>query len=520
MSAVLGSHEIPVEKVALNRRMITGSVMLATIIQALDTTIANVALPHMQGSLSASQDQITWVLTSYIVAAAIATPLTGWLCDRYSQKRVFLVSVAGFTFASLLCGIAGSLTEIVAARLLQGLFGAALVPLSQAVMLEITPPAERGSAMAVWGMGVMVGPILGPTLGGWLTDSYDWRWVFFINLPIGALAFYGIWRYIHPVKAARSMRFDMFGFAALSLAIGALQMLLDRGQDNDWFSSTETWIEFLLFVIAAACFAVHTAFTPAGKSFLDYRLLKNGNYVTGLIFIFIVGMVLYATRALTPPMLQSLMDYPVSTVGILTAPSGMGTMLAMLIVGKLVGKVDLRALLLGGFTITAFSLWQMSGYTLVLSESDIVWPGVIQGIGLGLVFVPLSTATFATLQPQMFSQGTAIYSLIRNIGSSIGISLVQTLLVRNTQVAHSSLAQTVNMAAANGALSNPAYDVAKPAGLALLNAEVNRQAAMIAYIDDFRLMLILTLCVIPLLWLIKPPRRGAAPGAAAHAAMD
>ena len=520
MSAVLSATEIPVEPRPLNRRMIMGSVMLATIIQALDTTIANVALPHMQGSLSASQDQITWVLTSYIVAAAIATPLTGWLCDRFSQKKVFLVSVAGFTIASLLCGIAGSLTEIVVARLLQGLFGAALVPLSQAVLLEITPPADRGSAMAGWGMGVMVGPILGPSLGGWLTDSYDWRWVFFINLPLGALAFWGIWRYIHPTKASRSMRFDMFGFASLSLAIGALQMLLDRGQENDWLSSPETWVELIIFVVAAACFAVHTAFTPAGKSFFDYRLLKNGNYVTGLVFIFIVGMVLYATRALTPPMLQSLMNYPVAAVGLLTAPSGAGTMLAMLVVGRLVGKVDLRALLLAGFTITAFSLWQMSGYTLVLSESDIVWPGVIQGIGLGLVFVPLSTATFATLQPAMFSQGTAIYSLIRNIGSSIGISLVQTLLVRNTQIAHSSLAATINTTTSAGALPGAAYDLARPAGLALLNAEVTRQASMIAYIDNFKLMLIMTICVIPLLWLIKPPKRGVTSDAAAHAAMD
>lgn len=515
----MSARQMPVDPLPLNRRMITLSVMLATIIQALDTTIANVALPHMQGSLSASQDQITWVLTSYIVAAAIATPLTGWLCDRFTQKTVFLVSVAGFTAASLLCGIAGSLAEIVGARLLQGLFGAALVPLSQAVMLQITPPAQRGSAMAVWGTGVMVGPILGPTLGGWLTDSYDWRWVFFINLPLGALAFWGIWRYIHPSRALRSMRFDVFGFTTLSIAIGALQMLLDRGQDNDWFSATETWIELLLFLIASACFAVHTAFTPAGKSFLDYRLLKNGNYVTGLVFIFIVGAVLYATRALTPPMLQSLMAYPVTAVGLLTAPAGAGTMLTMLLVGRLVGKVDVRLLLLTGFGITAFSLWQMSDYTLVLSQSDVVWPGLIQGIGLGLVFVPLSTATFATLEPAMFSQGTALYSLTRNIGSSIGISLVQTLLVRNTQIAHASLVQNINGTAANAALAGTAMDLNQPAGLAMLNAEVSRQAAMIAYVDDFKLMLVLTLCVIPLLWLIKPPRRQAA-APDAHVAME
>jgi DHA2 family multidrug resistance protein len=499
----------------LNRRMITGSVMLATIIQALDTTIANVALPHMQGSLSASQDQITWVLTSYIVAAAIATPLTGWLCDRFTQKTVFLVSVAGFTAASLGCGLSGSLTQIVAARLLQGLFGAALVPLSQAVLLEINPPEKRGSAMAVWGMGVMVGPILGPSLGGWLTDSYDWRWVFFINLPIGALAFYGIWRYIRPGSASRSMRFDVFGFATLSLAIGALQMMLDRAQDNDWFASSETWVECSVFVVALAFFAVHTAFSPAGQSFLDYRLLKNRNYVTGLLFIFIVGAVLYATRALTPAMLQSLMDMPVAVVGLLTAPSGMGTMLAMLLVGRLVGRVDLRLLLWVGFGITALSLWQMSGYTLVLSQSDIVWPGVLQGIGLGLIFVPLSTATFATLQPQMFSQGTALYSLMRNIGSSIGISLVQTLLVRNTQVAHASLVATAH----TSALGN---DYSSLASQLQLNGEITRQASMIAYVDDFRLMLLLTLLVMPLLWLIQAPKKRAADGggASAHVALE
>jgi len=281
----------------VNHRMITLSIMLATIIQALDGTIANVALPHMQGSLSASQDQITWVLTSFIVAAAIATPLTGWLCDRYSQKRIFLISIAGFTAASVLCGVSASLGQIVLARLLQGLFGAALVPLSQAVLLDINPPHKHGSAMAVWGMGVMIGPILGPTLGGWLTDSYNWRWVFFINVPVGSLAFYGIWKYIRQVPAARRMTFDMFGFATLSIAIGALQLLLDRGEQNDWFSARETWIEAIVLAMSFSYFIAHTAFRPAGKSFFDYRLLKNANYVTGLLLIFIVGMVLFATRA-------------------------------------------------------------------------------------------------------------------------------------------------------------------------------------------------------------------------------
>ena len=518
MSAVMPLGAVAPEPV-LNRKMITLSVMLATIIQALDTTIANVALPHMQGSLSASQDQITWVLTSYIVAAAIATPLTGWLCDRFSQKSVFLASVAGFTVASALCGLSGSLGEIVLARLLQGLFGAALVPLSQAVMLEINPPEKRGSAMAIWGVGVMVGPILGPTLGGWLTDSYDWRWVFFINLPLGALAFYGVWRYIHRVPARLQMSFDTFGFAMLTLAIGSLQMLLDRGEQNDWLASTETWVELILFVGSAAFLIAHTATTPPEKAFIDYRLFKDRNFSTGVLFIFVVGAVLYATRALTPPMLQGLMGYPVATAGLVTAPSGAGTMLSMFIVGKLVGKVDLRLLLLGGFGVTAFSLWQMTGYTLVLSEGDIVWPGLIQGMGLGLVFVPLSAATFASLPPASFAQATATYSLMRNIGSSIGISLVQTMLVRNTQIAHSSLAEKVTSGrmAMQGPPGAAGYNLQIGARLEALNNEVTRQASMIAYVDDFKLMLALTLAVIPLLLLIRPARRGAA---VVHAAVD
>jgi MFS transporter, DHA2 family, multidrug resistance protein len=493
----------------LNRPMITLSIMLATIMQTLDSTIANVALPHMQGSLSASQDQIAWVLTAYIVASAIATPLTGWLCDRFGQKSVFLASICGFTLASVLCGISNSLLEIVVARLLQGVFGAALVPLAQVVLMDINPREKQGSAMAVWGMGVMVGPILGPTLGGWLTDSYNWRWVFFINIPIGILAFYGMWKYIRPDQGRRTQRFDVFGFATLSLGIGALQLLLDRGQQNDWFSSTESWIEVVVAVVAATYFVAHTMTTPAKQSFLDYRLLKNQNYVTGLLFIFVVGMVLYATRALTPTMLETIFGYPVATTGLVTAPTGIGTMLAMLIAGRIIGKVDLRLTLLGGFLITAFALWQMTGYSLDLSESDIVWPGAIQGFGTGFVFVPLSAATFATLSTEMRAQGTALYSLVRNVGSSIGISLVQTLLTRNTVIAHAALVERVT--SGSSAWNNPAvagaYNVHTPAGAAFLDAAVTQQAVMIAYIDDFWFMLFLTLLVIPLLLLIRPPAR-------------
>jgi DHA2 family multidrug resistance protein len=491
----------------VNRRMITISIMLATIMQTLDGTIANVALPHMQGSMSASQDQIAWVLTAYIIASAIATPLTGWVCDRFGQKTVFLASVAGFTLASALCGVANTLAEIVTARLLQGVFGAALVPLSQVVLMEINPREKQGSAMAIWGMGVMVGPILGPTLGGWLTDSYNWRWVFFINIPVGIIAFYGIWRYIAHVPGARRMQFDRFGFATLSISIGALQLFLDRGEQNDWFNSTETWIEAVTIVVAFTYFIAHTFMTAEDQSFLDYRLLKNRNYTTGLLFIFVVGMVLYATRALTPTMLENVLGYPVATTGLVTAPTGIGTMIAMLIVGRMMTGIDLRLILFIGFSLNAIALWQMCGYALTLSEWDIIWPGLIQGVGVGLVFVPLSTVTFATLSPAMRAQGTAIFSLIRNIGSSIGISLVQTMLVRNTQMSHAALVEHVTRL--NPAWNNPAiakiYDVSGPSGMAALDAAVGLQASMIGYIDDFWLMLILTVSVMPLILLIEPP---------------
>jgi DHA2 family multidrug resistance protein len=499
-----------------HRGMITLSIMLATLMQTLDSTIANVALPHMQGSLSASQDQITWVLTSYIVAAAIATPVTGWLCDHFGKKQVLLVSILGFTASSALCGVSISLPMIVAARLLQGLFGAALVPLSQAILLDINPREKQGQAMAIWGMGVMIGPILGPTLGGWLTDSYNWRWVFFINVPIGAFALFGVFTYIKPEFIRQHTKFDFFGFTTLSIAIGSLQAMLDRGEQLDWFNSIEIWCEALACGIGFLYFLVHTA-TAQGRSFFNRRLLADRNYLTGLVFIFVVGVTLYATRALLPPMLQTLMDYPVATAGLVIAPSGIGTMLAMLVAGKLIGQVDLRALLFLGLAITIFSLWQMASYTIVLSESDIIWPGVIQGIGLGLVFVPLSSLTFATLAPAMRAEGTAIYSLSRNIGSSIGISIVQTILTQHTQIVHSSLVEHITRF--NPLLQSPSGAGPSASMLALYDQQINAQAAMIGYIDDFKFLMWMTLLVTPLLLLIRTPKQTVA-SEASHAVMD
>jgi MFS transporter, DHA2 family, multidrug resistance protein len=486
-----------------HRGMITVSVMLATIMQALDTTIANVALPHMQGSLQASQDQITWVLTSYIVASAIALPITGWLCTQWGRRKVFIVSVIGFTAASALCGLATSLVGIVAARLLQGVFGAALVPLSQAVLLDINPPEKVGSAMAVWGAGIMVGPILGPMLGGWLTDNFDWRWVFFINLPVGLFALWGILRYM-PESRPKSEPLDMFGFVSLSIAIGLLQMLLDRGELLDWFDSLEIKLEAAGALAAFAFFAAHT-WTVKGISFLDRDLLKDRNFVTSSMFGFIVGVVLYGTMALLPTLLQNLMDYPVVYTGEVTAPRGVGTMIAMIIVGKLVRRIDLRVIMAVGFGLTAVALYQMTHITLQMDSELIIVSGFIQGLGIGFTFVPLSAAAFATLAPRLRNQGTPIFSLLRNIGGSVGISIVQALLTRGSAQAHAQLAATVSPGN-QGLINLPALiDPATQSGLAMLNAEVTRQAALIAYVNDFWVMTVITLLVIPLLLLIRRP---------------
>ncbi|HVT34642.1 MAG TPA: MDR family MFS transporter, partial [Nevskiaceae bacterium] len=425
----------------LNRMMITCTVMLTSILQTLDNTIANVALPHMQGTLSATQDQMTWVLTSYIVAAAVMTPLTGWLAGAIGRKRLFLASVAGFTVTSMLCGLAQSLPQIVLFRFLQGMAGAALVPMSQAVLFDINPPERHGKAMAAWGQGVLLGPMIGPILGGWLTDNYSWRWVFYINLPLGILAFLGVLAYL-PEGEKRRTRFDFFGFALLSIFIAALQLVLDRGPLQDWFGSTEIWIEAAAAGLALYLFAVHSA--TSREPFFRPALFKDRNFLTGNVFIFVVGIVLFATLALIPPMLQELMGYPVYQAGLLTAPRSIGSLGAMLIAGRVVGKVDSRLIIAGGFALTCFSLWQMTRFDLAMNGWPIFWSGVFQGLGTGIAYVPMAALTFATLDPGLRNEGTALFSLTRNIGSSIGISTVAALLTRNTQIVHSTLAEHVS----------------------------------------------------------------------------
>src|ERR1700724_1428850 len=366
----------------VNRAAITVCVILATLMQALDTTIANVALPYMQGSVSASQDQIAWVLTSYIVAAAIMTPPTGYLAGRFGLKRLFLFSVAGFTVASMLCGMAQSLVQIVLFRVLQGMFGAALVPLSQTVLFNINTKERQGSVMALWGVAVMGGPVLGPVLGGWLTEDYTWRYVFYINLPIGILAFLGISTFLPEPARNAGEKMDWFGFGTLSLAIGAMQVALDRGEQLDWFGSSEIVTEAIVAAAALYLFLVHT-FT-ADEPFVRPSLFRDRNFTAGIVFIAIVGLTYYASLALQPPYLQNLMNYPIVTAGLVLGPRGVGTMAAMLVVAKLTGRVDPRLLLGIGLGLTAWSFYAMTGWTPDVSQMTIIIVGGIQGIGLGL----------------------------------------------------------------------------------------------------------------------------------------
>ena len=506
-----------VDGAASSRLTITVCVILATVMQALDTTIANIALPYMQGSVAASQDQISWVLTSYIIAAAIMTPPTGFLAGRFGRKRVFLTAVAGFTFASLLCGLAQSLPEIVLFRVLQGVFGAALVPLSQAVLMEINPPARQGSAMALFGVAVMVGPILGPVLGGWLTEAHGWRWVFFINLPIGALAFLGILTFLPDTQRATDARLDWLGFGTLSIAIAALQLVLDRGELLDWFRAPEIRIEAIVAASAAYLFVVQTC--TSKQPFVRPALFRDRNFSAGVLFIGVVGMTYLASLALLTPYLQNLMGYPIVTAGIVLGPRGLGTMAALLLVGRLVGRVDTRLLLATGLGLTAWALHEMTGWTPDVSQHTIIVNGLIQGAGLGFLFVPLSTATLATLPPALRTEGAGLYNLSRNIGSTIGIAVVSSLLTSNTQVAHADLVQHVT--AANRGFELPAVaqllDPLTAAGRAALDQLITRQAQIVAYADDFRLMMIVTLAAIPLLLVFGRTHSGApAPAAVAE----
>ncbi|MDQ7018467.1 MAG: DHA2 family efflux MFS transporter permease subunit [Robiginitomaculum sp.] len=498
------SADSPSVTAGSNRAMITLSVMLATTMQAIDTTIANVALPHMQGAMAATQDQISWVLTSYIVSAAIMTPPTGFLAARFGRKRLFIGAVAGFVVASMLAGAAANLGQLVFFRLMQGAFGASLVPLSQAVLLDIYPRHQHGRAIAIWGVGVMIGPVLGPTLGGWLTETLSWRWVFYINLPVGLMAITGLSLFVKRTYRQNKLPFDWPGFALLSLSIGALQMMLDRGQSQDWFSAPEIVIEAVLAVLCLYLFVVHIMTTR--RPFLNPAMFKDRNLSMGLGFMFLVGIIFLSTMAILPPFLQTLKGWPVILTGLVLAPRGLGMMLGMMIMGRLAERFDPRFLIAGGMMMIVISLYSMSQFTLEVSQKDIIWTGFAQGLGLGSVFVPMGVITFATLDEKYRTEATALFSLVRNIGSSIGVSISFALLARNIQINHAELAAHITP-------FNPlvtALGITGPEGLgrlAIVNAQINQQAALIGYLNDFRFMMGISLLAAPFILLLRSPHK-------------
>jgi DHA2 family multidrug resistance protein len=511
--AHLAAHPLPPGQ----RIIVTIGVMMAVLLQVLDTTIANVALPHMQASLSATQESINWVLTSYIVASAIALPISGWMADRVGRKRLLLISVVGFTIASVLCASAVSLSEMVLFRALQGISGAFIVPLAQATLFDINPREKHGQAMALFGGGIMIGPILGPVLGGWLTDNYNWRWVFLVNLPVGVICTFLMLRYM-PKAEKHKRAFDLLGFALLAVALGALQMFLDRGEQKDWFESWEIIIELGVAIAAAWMFVVHLA--TAKNPLFDRSMFADRNFSTGLVFMAVTGVLLLAGLALLPPLLQNLYGYSVLQSGYLTAPRGVGTLISMLLAGRLTGKIDSRLLVGIGVSLMGISLWMMTRFALDQPSTPVITSGVVQGLGLGLIFVPLQSLAFETLAPRMRTTAAALLNLSRNIGGSVGISVVSAQLVRMTQVAHADIASNITEQTIP-TMDPTILQTIAPQGstaIAIINAEVTRQAMFIAYLDDFKLMMLVTFAVLPLLLLMK--RGGQGTGERVHAAMD
>lgn len=496
--AEAATHQLPRSQ----RLIVTVGIMAAVLLQVLDTTIANVALPHMQADLSATQDQINWVLTSYIVASAIALPISGWLADRVGRKRLLLISVVGFTASSVLCATATALGEMVLFRALQGVSGAFIVPLAQATLFDINPREKHGQAMALFGGGVMIGPILGPVLGGWLTDNYNWRWVFLVNLPVGIICILIMSQFM-PEAEKHKRRFDMFGFSLLAIALASLQFCLDRGQQNDWFSSWETIIEAGIAIGAGWMFLVHMI--TAEHPLFDRVIFKDRNFATSVVFMAVTGILLLAGLALLPPLLQNLYGYSVLQSGFLTAPRGIGTLFSMLIAGRMIGKIDARILVGIGVILMGFSLYMMTGFAIDQPSRPVIMSGIVQGLGLGLIFVPLQTLAFETLASRFRTTGAALLNLSRNIGGSIGISVVSTELVRITQVSHADLAAHItqrNIPSLDPQLFENLGRFGNVA-LAYVNAEITRQALFIAYLDDFKLMMIITFAILPLLFFMK-----------------
>jgi len=513
-------------RAAANPWLIAVAVMAATFMEVLDSTVVNVSLPHIAGNMSATTEEATWVLTSYLVANAIILPATGWLATFFGRKRFLLACILIFTCASMLCGAATSLNLLILARVLQGLGGGALQPISQAILLESFPPQRRGVAMAVFGLGIVVAPIIGPTLGGWMTDEYSWRWIFYINLPVGALALFLIQFYVEDppyIRAARPPRIDFLGFGLLALWIGCLQIALDRGQQEDWLASTFIRTLLITSVIGLALFLFRELMTD--HPLVNLRVLKNRSFSTGLVMMLAMGAVLYGSIALLPLFLQTLLGYSAMQSGLATSPRGFGSIVGMIIVGRILGLVDGRWLIAFGFALLAFSTWQFGNLNLVIAPYNVIWPNILNGFATALVFVPMMTLAMGTLKNEQMGNATGIFNLMRNLGGSAGIATVATLLGRGAQVhqavmsAHIStsdpvfverqamLAHTLTPALGHG----PAVQAAN----GILYGQLLQQSSLGAYIDNFRLLAILCILCLPLLFLFRKGK-GHKPMAGAH----
>jgi len=493
-----------------HRGLITASAMLAMLMQTLDSTIANVALPYMQGSMSASYDEITWVLTSYVIAAAIMTAPVGWMARRFGRKELFIGCLIGFTVSSMLCGAAQSLQQLVAFRLLQGMCGAAIAPLSQATMLDIYPFSRRAQAMAIFSMGVTMGPIMGPTLGGYLTDAYSWRWVFYVNLPFGVLSVTGLMLFMPRTPAQPNLRFSWYGFAMLAIGAGALQMLLDRGQELDWFSSREIMVEAVIAGLGFYLFIVHML--VAERPFLARGLFTDRNFAAGILMVFCISSVMLSTSALLAPYLQNLAGYPVYTAGWAMAPRGLGTIASMWLASRLGMKVDQRKIMAVGLVVLAWALYIMSTWTPDITEAEMMLTLVVQGFSIGLVFNPMTVMAYTTLSTQLRGEGTAVQSLARNIGSAIGISVTSFTLTRNIQTNHADIASSItpfDRILQAGDAASRILDPATHHGAALLDEMINHQAQIIAYNNDFRMMMFVVLPPMLLLLLMRKHARTA-----------
>lgn len=489
----------------VSRALISITVMLTTVMVILDMTIVNVALPDMMGALGATSDQITWVLTSYIVVEAIMIPLTGFLASRIGRKRLMLISVGGFLLFSALCGQAHSLFEMVTFRIFQGMFGASVVPISQSVMVDIFPREERGKAMALWGVGVMLGPVLGPTLGGYITEHVGWRWVFYINLPVGVINLLLVWLLLQYEKQ-RDVHADWIGAILMIVGVGSLQLMLDRGNQENWFDAVSIRWLALFAVLGLIAFVIRSL--RRQDAVVQLSLLRDRNLATACFMMFAFGLGLFGTIALQPLMLENLFGYNAQTTGLVMAPRGLASAAGMLLVSRLINRVDSRLIILTGFVLSAIGTWRFSQLSLQAAEINFVWPGVIQGLGMGMIFVSLSTLAYETLQRSETSQAAGIFNLARTIGSSVGISVATTILSHANHMSYSGLSRYLNG-------NNPAldhwlgllgFDRHSAQGIAMLTHEVQRQAGMIAFSDTFRMVMWSFVLLTPLLLLIRHQR--------------